>query len=94
MRRLKDEVRMRKISWRRVNFGANWALVHSRSESEETTYADETADPGPHAIVWQLPPSSRVHDGPLVDATTDEIDEDSYQSSVMRLLSAMASLMG
>ena len=85
---------MTKTSWREGQFRASRALLHSRSESEETTYADETADTGPHAIVWQLPPSSRVHDGPLVDATTDEIDEDSYQSSVMRLLSAMASLMG
>lgn len=42
----------------------------------ESTYNNEAIDSGPHGIVGQLPPASLVHYRPLVDATTDKVDQD------------------
>jgi hypothetical protein len=42
-------------------------------------YRKEAPDASPHGIVGQLPPAALVHDGALVDTTTDEVDEHSDQ---------------
>lgn len=39
------------------------------------TYREETPDAGPHCVVGQLAPAALVHDGALVDAATDEVDQ-------------------
>jgi hypothetical protein len=47
------------------------AIVAFRGEA----YRKEAPDASPHGIVGQLPPAALVHDGALVDATTNKVDE-------------------
>jgi hypothetical protein len=47
------------------------AVVAFRGEA----YRKEAPDASPHSIVGQLPPAALVHDGALVDTTTDKVDE-------------------
>jgi hypothetical protein len=51
------------------------AIVAFRGEA----YRKEAPDASPHGIVGQLPPAALVHDGALVDATTDKVDEHGNQ---------------
>ena len=46
------------------------------------THFDETSDPGPHAVIRQLAPSSLVHYRPLVGAAAEQIDCYRDQSAI------------
>ena len=43
--------------------------------ADRQTYREETPDARPHGVVGQLAPAALVHDGALVDAATDEVDQ-------------------
>lgn len=61
-------------------------IPHTRHTREEPpkrslktilhAYLDETADSRPHAVVWQLSPTSGVRYVPLVEDAAEEVDED------------------
>ena len=86
MKRAHDEKRMTNISCESV-------LVECIGiERKRDVYRDKAGDACPQGIVGQLSPSSLMHDGALVDATTDDIyehgdhDDDAKDTSGAELL--------
>lgn len=48
-------------------------------EGLRKTHFEETTNSRPHAVIWELPPSSGMQDGPLIDASTDKVHHHSNQ---------------
>jgi hypothetical protein len=58
----------------------SWHGVLAIGAFRGEAYRKEAPDASPHGIVGQLPPAALVHNGALVDATTDKVDEHGDQS--------------
>lgn len=50
-----------------------------KSSKGSAAYGDKTGNAGPQGVVGQLFPASLVHDGALVNASSDDVDEHCYQ---------------
>ena len=86
MKRAQDEKRMTNMSCKCVSVRCT-GIARGMS-----VYRDKAGDACPKGIVGQLSPTSLMHDGALVDATTDDIykngdhDDDAKDTSRAELL--------